>query len=258
MERTGAEGERVALVTGASRGIGRAIALRLAREGYDIAVNYLRSSEQAHELVRTLRGEGVRACATQADMADPAQAAGLIERTEAEMGPLALLVSNAGITRDRLLIQMSPADWAATWLTDLAGPRALCRAALQSMNRRGSGRIVTISSVVAATGNAGQANYAASKAALEELTRALAVEGGPASVTVNCVVPGYIPTDATADLTGQQRDVWMRRIPMRRPGTTDDIAETVAFLAGPAAAYITGQCIAVDGGLLAGAALGQA
>jgi 3-oxoacyl-[acyl-carrier protein] reductase len=146
---------------------------------------------------------------------------------------------------------MSEADWDSTWLTDLSGPRALCQAALPAMADRREGRIITIGSVVGVTGNQGQANYAAAKSGLHAFTRQLAVAAAPSGVTVNCIVPGYFETDATAHLTEQQRATWNSRIPMQRQGAPEDVAELVAFLARPEAGYITGQCIAIDGGLLA-------
>lgn len=256
METEGSGAVRRALITGASRGIGRAIAFRLAREGYAIGVNFRSSAREAEEVVRGVEERGGRAAAFQADMADEEQAADLVERVETVLGPLDAVIANAGITRDRLVVQMSEGDWNATWLTDLAGPRRLCEKALSRMAQRRAGRLVTVSSVVAVTGNAGQANYAAAKAALQGLTRQLAVRAAPAGVTVNCVIPGYIRTDAVAHLTDEQRAVWLSRIPMGRDGTVEDIANLVAYLAGSAAGYITGQCIAVDGGLLARAGHG--
>jgi 3-oxoacyl-[acyl-carrier protein] reductase len=221
----------------------------------DVAVNYVRSSAEAETVAEQVRAMGRKAAVLQADMADMKQATALYDRATADLGPLSALVANAGITRDRLLIQMSEEDWDATWLTDLAGPRALCEVALQRMSESG-GKIVTVSSVVGSVGNAGQANYATAKSAIEGLTRELAVLGGPSEITVNCVVPGYITTDAVAHLTEQQVITWYDRIPMRRAGTVDDIAELIAYLCGSGSGYITGQCIAVDGGLLARAGAG--
>lgn len=245
-----------ALVTGASRGLGRAVALRLASDGTAVAVNYRAAADEAQRVVAEIRDLGVDAVALQADIADPDAARALFSRAQDVLGPISIVISNAGITRDRLLIQMSEDDWAATWCTDLVGARALCREAVRCMNH--GGRIVTVSSVVAVTGNAGQANYAASKAAVEGLTRELAVEAAEKGITVNCIIPGYIPTDATAHLTDRQREVWFERIPMGRGGTPSDIAGLAAYLVSPQAGYITGQCIAVDGGLLAQAWVGMA
>ena len=248
----------VALVTGASRGIGRAVAKRLADDGYAVAVNYRESDAAAADLVAKIVEKGGSAAAFCADMSVPDEAAELPQRVEAELGPISVLVSNAGITRDRLLLQMSLEDWAATWLTDLAGPRALARCALKLMIERELGRIVHISSVVGTTGNAGQANYAAAKSGLMGLTRELAIEAAPHGITVNCVVPGYIATDATANLTAGQLQSWIDKIPMGRYATPDEVTDIIAFLVGRGATYITGQCIAVDGGLLAKAGGGFA
>jgi 3-oxoacyl-[acyl-carrier protein] reductase len=244
-------GTRAALVTGASRGIGREIALLLADKQYVVGVHFRVARAEAEDVVREIERRGSVAVAIQADLAVAAEAASLVARAEEVLGPLAVVVNNAGITRDRLLVQMSFEDWDATWCTDLAGARTVARAALERMSERRYGRIVYVSSVVGATGNAGQANYAAAKSAIFGLTRAMAVASASSGVTVNCVTPGYITTDATAHLTDQQRDKWFERIPMGRPATARDVAELVVFLAGDGAGYITGQCIAVDGGLLA-------
>ena len=245
-----------ALITGASRGIGRATALRLVEDGYDIAINYMRSSGEAENVARQIEAKGRRAACLAADMADEEAASELFRRAEDALGPIDIVVSNAGITRDRLLIQMTEDDWDAIWYTDLAGPRALCRTAIETMSARGGGRIITVGSVVGSLGNAGQANYATAKAAVEGLTRELAVTAAPHNITVNCVVPGYITTDAVAHLTEAQVAAWYERIPMRRNGTVEDIAALIAFFAGDAAGYVTGQCVAVDGGLLARAGAG--
>jgi 3-oxoacyl-[acyl-carrier protein] reductase len=245
-----------ALITGASRGIGRATALHLARAGHDIAINYVRSGAGANEVAEQVRALGRRAMCIQADMSDAGAAAMLFGDVEEAIGPVDVVVSNAGITRDRLLIQMSEDDWDDIWTTDLAGPRALCKRAIEAMRTRERGRIVTVSSVVGSLGNAGQANYATAKAAVEGMTRELAVIAAPDGITVNCVVPGYITTDAVAHLTEAQVAAWYERIPMRRNGTVDDIASLIAFFCSGDSGYITGQCVAVDGGLLARAGAG--
>lgn len=240
-----------ALVTGASRGLGRVIVTRLARSGFPVAVNYRSSEAEALEIVRAIRRAGGTAAPLQADMSRGEEATALIARAEEALGALTVVVANAGITRDRLLVQMSEADWTAIWDTDLSGPLALCREALGRMRPRGYGRVVTVGSVVGMTGNPGQANYAAAKSALQGMTRGLAVEAASSGVTVNCVVPGFFATDATAHLSEERRTAWFSRIPMGRGGSPDDVAALVDFLAGPNAGYITGQCIAVDGGYLA-------
>jgi 3-oxoacyl-[acyl-carrier protein] reductase len=249
-------GNAAALVTGASRGIGKAVALRLASQGMAVAVNYKSSADEAESLVRCIEDGGGRAVALQADMADPMDATSLVARTEEALGPLHVLINNAGITQDRLLIQMSPEDWDATWCTDLAGARALSRVALETMRHRSTGAIVNVSSVVGVTGNPGQANYAAAKSAMLGLTREFAVQAAVHNVRVNCVVPGYIVTDATAHLTGPQRQVWMSHIPMGRFATVDEVVGIIVFLTGAESSYLTGQCIAVDGGFLAAAGMG--
>ncbi|MGI8967823.1 MAG: SDR family oxidoreductase [Chloroflexota bacterium] len=242
-----------ALVTGASRGIGKAVALGLAEAGVPVAVNYRRGRDEAEEVVRCICECGGRAVAVQADIAVPEDAAGLLDRCEQALGPLAILVNNAGITQDRLLVQMAESDWMATWTTDLAGPRALALEAGARMAQRGHGRVVNVGSVVGVIGNSGQANYAAAKSALSGLTRHLAVQYAQHNVTVNCVVPGYIVTDATAHLTSEQSNGWLRRIPMERYGVPREVADLILFLTARQAGYITGQCIAVDGGFLASA-----
>lgn len=232
------------------------MAFRLAAQGMAVAVNYKSSVQEAEEVVQRITAAGGHAVALQADMADPAAAAALVERAESSLGPLHVLINNAGITRDRLLVQMAPEDWEATWCTDLVGARALSRPALEAMRRHGSGSIVNVGSVVGVTGNAGQGNYAAAKSAVLGMTREFAVRAAPANVRVNCVVPGYIVTDATSHLNAAQRELWMSRIPMGRFATVDEVVGIIVFLAGPDSTYLTGQCIAVDGGFLAAAGMG--
>lgn len=240
-----------ALVTGASRGIGKIVALKLAQSGMPVAVNYRQSAAEADAVVAAIVRDGGRAIALQGDVADEAEAASLVPRAQEALGPLSVVINNAGITRDRLVVQMSDADWDDIWRTDLAGPRTVARAALASMRPEGRGCIVNVGSVVGSTGNAGQANYATAKSALLGLTRELAVEAAPQGITVNSVVPGYIVTDATAHLTEEQQDRWLQRIPMKRYATPDEVADIIVFLTSASARYLTGQCIAVDGGYLA-------
>lgn len=240
-----------ALITGGSRGIGKEVAIRLASLGAPVAINYRHSRCDADALVESIVARGGQAVALRADVSVREEAAALVSRAEAALGPLAILVNNAGVTNDKLLLQMSEADWEATWRTDLSGPRELARAAARAMASREGGRIINVGSVVGAAGNAGQANYAAAKSALMGLTRGLAVQCASAGVAINCVVPGYILTDATSHLTEDQRTVWMSRIPMGRYARPEEVADLIVFLAGTGASYITGQCIAIDGGFLA-------
>lgn len=245
-------------MTGASRGLGRAAALRLGTEGCSVAVHYRKAAGEAEDVAAQIERSGGRAGIFQADLAVEEQAAALVQTVEERLGPVSGLVNNAGITRDRLLIQMTEDDWAATWDTDLVGPRILARHAVRSMSMRGGGSVVNVSSVVGTTGNAGQANYASAKSAVQGFTRELAVEAAPSNVTVNCIVPGYVTTDATSHLTAEQQAVWLHRIPLGRYAVAEEMADLVAFLLGPGARYITGQCIAFDGGLQAAAGRGFA
>lgn len=251
MRTNGFEIAGAALVTGASRGIGRVIALQLGAAGTPVAINYCRGRDEANAVVSEIADAGGCAVALQADMSIRDEALGLYERAESKLGPVGVLINNAGITNDKLLIQMTPDDWDRTWLPDMNGPRALARLAGRMMASNAGGRIINISSVVGVAGNAGQANYAAAKAGLLGLTQELAVQLAGAGVTVNCVVPGYIVTAATAHLTAEQQSFWRKRIPTGRFGHAEEVASMVIFLAGSGAAYITGQCIGVDGGFLA-------
>jgi 3-oxoacyl-[acyl-carrier protein] reductase len=247
-----------ALVSGGSRGIGRATALCLAAEGVPVAVNYRQAANEAEEVVSLIERHGGKAVALQADVARASEAAALVRRTAEALGTIGYLVNNAGITRDRLLLQMSESDWDAIWATDLAGARTLAREALVYMLPAGFGRVVNVSSVVGSIGSPGQANYAAAKAAVDGLTRELATSCAPSGVTVNCVIPGYIATDATSQLTPEQQAGWFRRIPMGRSASAGEVASAITFLLSDEAGYITGQCLSVDGGLLAAAGRGWA
>ncbi|AZI42684.1 3-oxoacyl-[acyl-carrier-protein] reductase [Deinococcus psychrotolerans] len=241
--------QRVALVTGAGRGLGKAMALKLAADGFSVAVHYGRSSAEAESLAEQIRTAGGVAQTFAADLSVPANAAKLVEDVAAQMGGLHVLVNNAGITRDGLAIRMKDEDWDAVIATNLSSAFAACRAAIKIMMRARAGRIINISSVVGLMGNPGQANYVASKAGLIGLTKALAKEYGGRNITVNAVAPGFIGSDMTDALSDTQKAGYVAAIPLGRLGQAEDVAALVGFLASDAAGYITGQVIGVDGGL---------
>ncbi len=239
----------VALVTGASRGIGAACARALAADGFDVAVGFGTDADGAAATVAAVEAAGRRAHAHAADVADEGQAAGLVEAAEEALGPLDALVLNAGITRDGLAVRMGADDWTAVLDTNLSGAFYTARPALRGMLRRRAGSIVAVSSIVGLVGNPGQANYAAAKAGLIGLTRALAREAGSRGVRVNAVAPGYIATDMTAALDDGQRDAILASTPLGRLGEPEDVAGAVAFLCSPDAAFVTGAVLSVNGGL---------
>lgn len=239
----------VALVTGASRGIGAACAVALAGAGFDVGVGYVNDEAGAKATAAAVEAAGRRAHIVQGDISDAAQAEALVTGTEDALGPLDALVLNAGITRDGLMMRMSDDDWDAVIRTNLSGSFFTARAALRGMMKRRSGSIVAVSSVVGMMGNAGQANYAAAKAGVIGLTKSLAKEAGGRGVRANAVAPGYITTDMTAGLSDDVRDTLLSHTPLGRLGTPEDVAATVAFLCTDAAAFITGTVIPVDGGL---------
>jgi 3-oxoacyl-[acyl-carrier protein] reductase len=238
---------QVALVTGGSRGIGLAIARELADAGAKVAV-VARDEARAQQAADSLPGEGHRGYS--ADVADAAQVAELVKRVEAEMGSLDVLVNNAGVTRDNVLMRLKDEDWSDVLDTNLKGAFNTIRAASRGMMKRRAGRIINISSVVGLMGNKGQANYAASKAGLIGLTKSVAKELASRGILVNAVAPGYIETDMTAELPEAAREALMAQIALGRLGTPEDIAPVVRFLAGPGAAYMTGQVLVVDGGMV--------
>ncbi len=245
------EGRR-ALVTGASRGIGKATAVALARAGAAVAVGYSAHPEGAEALVAALRAEhGVSAEALGADLSDPSAAAGLIERTVQALGGIDIVVNNAGITRDNLAMRLSDDDWDAVIAIDLSAAFHICRAALRPMLRQRFGRIVNVSSVSGVIGNAGQANYSAAKAGLIGLTKSLAREVASRDITVNAVAPGFIETEMTISLGETVIQSALSAIPKGRMGTADEVASAIAFLVLPESGYITGHVLHVDGGLAA-------
>jgi 3-oxoacyl-[acyl-carrier protein] reductase len=238
----------VALVTGASRGIGRAICELLARLGATV-VGTATSEAGAAAVSQRLQEIGARGRGAVLDVADAARGDALIDEVVREHGRLSVLVNNAGITRDTLAMRMKDEDWAAVIDTNLSSVFRLSRAVLRPMMKAKGGRIVNITSVVASSGNPGQANYAAAKAGVEGMTRALAREVGSRGITVNCIAPGFIETDMTRALNEQQTAVLLAQIPLGRLGQPDDIAAAVAFLASPAGAYVTGSTLHVNGGM---------
>jgi len=240
---------KAALVTGASRGIGKAVALALAEAGADVAVNYVGREQSAEETAAAIRALGRRAFTVRADVSDADQVESMIRRVVEEFGRLDVLVNNAGITRDNLLIRMKEDEFEQVLDTNLKGVFHCTKAAARVMLRQRGGRIINISSVVGVIGNAGQANYAAAKAGVIGLTKACARELAGKGITVNCVAPGFIETEMTDKLSDEQKTRLLAQIPLGRFGAVEDVARVVRFLASDEASYMTGQTICVDGGM---------
>ncbi len=241
--------ERVALVTGGSRGIGQEIARELARAGASVAITYRSSPDGARETVKSIEEHGGRALALECDVSDFEAVEALVAKTLQEFGRLDIAVNNAGVTRDQLIMRMKPADFDDVIATNLRGTWNICRAVTRPMLKARRGRVINLSSVVAQMGNPGQTNYAASKGGIESLTRSLARELGSRGITVNAVAPGFIDTEMTQGLGEEVRAGLQDRIPLGRLGTVADVAHAVRFLATDDASYITGQVIQVNGGL---------
>ncbi|HVS34484.1 MAG TPA: 3-oxoacyl-[acyl-carrier-protein] reductase [Gemmataceae bacterium] len=245
--------DQIALVTGGSRGIGRAVVKAFAAEGAKVAVVYRGSKEAAEQLVQEVAQAGGTAKAYQCDVADGAAVKTCVEQVQKDLGPVNVLVNNAGVIADGLFVRMEPEDWDKVVKTNLGGVFHFCRELAFPMMQKRSGRIINISSVAATHVNPGQANYAASKGAVNSFTRALAVELAGRGVTVNAIAPGFIETDMSAAVRNKAGDLIKKFIPMKRIGTPDDIAKVAVFLASADSGYITGQVLTVDGGLSLGA-----
>jgi 3-oxoacyl-[acyl-carrier protein] reductase len=245
--------DRVAIVTGGSRGIGRAIVTALAAEGAKVALVYRGSKEAADAAVQAVTGAGGTAVACQVDVTDLSAAQQCAEAVEKQWGPVNILVNNAGVIHDDLFVRLEPEQWNKVLATNLGGTYNFCRAVAYGMMKQRRGRIINVSSVAAEHVNMGQTNYAASKGAINAFTRALAVELAARNVTVNAVAPGFIATDMSAAVRNKAGDLIEKKyIPMKRIGTPEDIARVAVFLASDDAAYMTGQVLTVDGGLSLG------
>ena len=245
-----ASDERVSLITGGSRGIGKAIALQLASQGVQVAVNYISNQEAADEVVKLIEKQGASAVAVQGDVTKRAEVERIFTTTAETLGPVEILVNNAGIISDSLLMRMSDEDWDSVIDLDLRSIFLCTREAIRTMLRNKWGRIINIGSVVGLRGNSGQANYAAAKAGMVGFTQSIAKEVASRNITVNCVAPGYVETDIVEDLPVDLKQSIMDRVPVGRFGYPEEIAGMVGFLASEAASYVTGQAIAVDGGLV--------
>ena len=240
---------KVALVTGGSRGIGRAIALELAARGAAVVVNYNKSPESAEEVVKKIQETGAKAAASQADVSDFKQAEALVKFAIETFGDLSILVNNAGITRDQLIMMMPEADWDSVINTNLKSTFNCSKAAVKHMMRKRTGRIINIASVAGQMGNPGQTNYSASKGGQIAFTKALAREVAARNITVNAIAPGFVDTEILDAMTPETLEAALKMVPLARKGTPEEIAYAAAFLASDEAAYITGQVLGVDGGM---------
>jgi len=249
MSMTLALENKVALVTGGSRGIGRAIALEFAARGAAVVVNYNKSPEAAEEVVRQIQAAGGKAAAYQADVSDFKQAEALVKFAVETFGDLSILVNNAGITRDQLIMMMPEADWDAVINTNLKSSFNCSKAAVKHMLRKRAGRIINMASVAGQMGNAGQTNYSASKAGQIGFTKALAREVAARNITVNAIAPGFVDTEILDNMTPETLEAALKMVPLARKGKPEEIAYAAAFLASDEAAYITGQVLGVDGGM---------
>ncbi|MDY2903609.1 MAG: 3-oxoacyl-[acyl-carrier-protein] reductase [Caecibacter massiliensis] len=241
---------KTAIVTGGSRGIGRAVSLLLAREGANVAIVYAGNTAAAEETKQQAEALGAAAAVFQCDVADEQAVADMVKVVKTQFGSVDILVNNAGITRDGLLMRMKEADWQAVLDTNLTGVYHCTKAVSKLMMKQRQGAVINLSSVVGETGNAGQANYAAAKAGIIGFTKAVAKELASRNIRVNAVAPGYVETDMTAGLPDSAKEDMLRSIPLGRPATADDVAQAVLFLASDQAKYITGQVLNVDGGMV--------
>ena len=240
--------DKVAIITGASRGIGRSVALTLAEQGAKVVAS-ARNADALASLVEEIKGKGGEAVAVVGDVANSADAGRLVDEAVAAFGTVDILINNAGITRDGLIVRMKDEDWDAVLETNLKGAFFCTRAVLKVMSKKKVGRVINISSVVGEMGNAGQANYCASKAGLLGLTKSVAREMGRRNITVNAITPGFIVTDMTDDMSDKAKEQLTSQIPLGTMGTVDDISHAVVFLASDQARYITGQVLGVNGGM---------
>jgi len=238
------------LITGGSRGIGRAIALKMASLGGNIVINYTRNEEAARQTAKEIEALGGKAMLVQCDVGSYQQVDAMIQQIRESIGDVDILINNAGITRDNLLMRMSEADWDDVINTNLKGVYNCTKAVIRPMMKNRYGKIINVSSVVGLTGNVGQSNYAAAKAGIIGFTKAMAKELAPRKINVNAVAPGFITTDMTEVLPEELKNKILSNIPMNQFGTPEDVAEAVAFLASERARYITGQVIHIDGGMV--------